>query len=323
MNGSVQEALVVLTNCLQLREGEELVIVTEQPLLEQAIMFVKAAERLHASPVVITLPESATRMRDMPQTVVSAMEKSSAVLLVLSEELIQLFGHAESKRRVINSGSRFAAFVGDFKNLPNDLDLKLMKRRAETMAKIFDDGKEVRIFTDEGADVKFSIEGRKGMFIIPIVNRPGSWGAIPHHCESFVAPIEGTAEGRLIVDTSIIGYGLVREPVEIIIQEGLIVNIIGGEEAHWLRQKILNTYDPSLRNVAEVAVGLNHVYKSAKGGFLDKSIFGSGHIGIGDNSTIGGRTKSPIHIDLVFRNFSLEVDGQRIVDEGKITVDDY
>jgi leucyl aminopeptidase (aminopeptidase T) len=320
MNGSVHEAMVVLTNCLGLREGEELVIVTEQQLLEQAIMFAKASERLYANPSVIVLSELATRMRDMPQTVISAMERSSAVLLILSENLIQLFGHTESKRRVIDSGSRFAALVGSLKDIPNDIDLKLMRRRAERFANIFNEGGEVRIFT-EGAEAKLSIEGRKGMFITPIVNRAGSWGAIPHHCEAFIAPVEGTAEGRLIVDTSIIGYGLVDEPVEITIKDGLIVNIRGGKAADWLSQKILNTYDPLVRNVAEVAVGLNHMLKNAKGWFLDKSICGSGHIGIGDNATIGGRVKSPIHIDVVFKNFSLEVDGKRVIDGGKMTVE--
>ena len=50
--------------------------------------------------------------------------------------------------------------------------------------------------------------------------------------EVFVAPLEGTANGTVIVDGSIANIGILEEPITITVKDGFADEIIGEAEAN-------------------------------------------------------------------------------------------
>lgn|GEM_PF-4757424 len=73
-------------------------------------------------------------------------------------------------------------------------------------------------------------------------------------------PIEGSAEGTLIVDTSIsyLGIGSLKEPFTCTIEKGFITNISGGGEQVKILQDAITVHDdPNCWNITELGVGLN------------------------------------------------------------------
>ena len=44
---------------------------------------------------------------------------------------------------------------------------------------------------------------------------------------------------------------------------------------------------------------------------------GTVHVAIGDNSTIGGKVKAPVHLDGIMKNPTLVIDGKTVIKDGK------
>ncbi len=102
------------------------------------------------------------------------------------------------------------------------------------------------------------------------------------------------------------------------VERGFITDIHGGHQAGVLREDLEVKKDPDVYNIAELGVGLNP--KSRMTGIMldDEGVLGSAHIGIGTNITLGGKVKAAVHYDLVIWRPTIELDGQRVAEEGKI-----
>jgi leucyl aminopeptidase (aminopeptidase T) len=70
--------------------------------------------------------------------------------------------------------------------------------------------------------------------------------------------------------------------------------------------------------VAELGVGLNP--KCIMQGIMleDEGVYGSVHIGIGTNITLGGHVKAAIHYDLLMWGATIELDGNVILEKGQV-----
>jgi leucyl aminopeptidase (aminopeptidase T) len=55
-----------------------------------------------------------------------------------------------------------------------------------------------------------------------------------------------------------------------------------------------------------------------EGGFEDKKILGSAHLGIGGNLDLGGNLASTVHLDVILRKVSLALDGKWLLQHGKL-----
>ncbi|MEM4819496.1 MAG: hypothetical protein QXQ91_04235 [Nanopusillaceae archaeon] len=50
---------------------------------------------------------------------------------------------------------------------------------------------------------------------------------------------------------------------------------------------------------------------------MDKKVYGTVHTAFGNNSTIGGRVKASIHIDVIITKPTVYVDGRMIIRDGE------
>jgi hypothetical protein len=155
--------------------------------------------------------------------------------------------------------------------------------------------------------------------------RDGAWGNVPSG-EAYIAPIEGRAEGRVVINGSVpdrpLGPG---EELVLTFEAGRLVKIdpSDSELARWLDrsefQDAKAAGDPNWSNLAEVGIGVNPAVESLTGNMLfDEKAAGTAHIALGSNTSMGGATTSIIHCDLVTVAPTVMVDQQTLIDRGKL-----
>jgi len=67
-------------------------------------------------------------------------------------------------------------------------------------------------------------------------------------------------------------------------------------------------------------VGLNPESRMTGIMLDDEGVFGSVHIGIGSNLTLGGNIKAAIHYDLLMWKATIELDGKVILEKGDLKI---
>ena len=177
------------------------------------------------------------------------------------------------------------------------------------------------ITTPNGTDLRLAIRGRPVLADTGILNFPGAFSNLPAG-EVFLAPLEGKAEGRLVLEWA--PTRKLASPVTLYVRKGCVTRIAGREPyADELRQTLKKNRD--FRNIAELGIGTNERAKRADNILESEKIMGTIHIALGDNATFGGTVKTPFHQDYVFFHPTLSLaKGRRKVDilrEGRLIMD--
>ena len=101
-----------------------------------------------------------------------------------------------------------------------------LRRRGAAVADALSRGREARVTCARGSDLRLGLEGRGAIPDAGELTAPGAFGNLP--CgEGFVAPVEGTGEGTLVVDGSIAGVGRVEAPVTLTVRSGHLTESTG------------------------------------------------------------------------------------------------
>lgn len=177
-----------------------------------------------------------------------------------------------------------------------NVDWKMLSRKTKSIAKAVNSAETIEIKTPNGTHITMSKKGRKALSDNGILTKPGSFGNLPAG-EVFLAPVEGSAEGKLVLEWA--PTRELKSPITLIIEEGIAREIIGDEPyADYLREK-LNERNEN-RNIAELGIGTNDKAKRPDNILESEKILGTIHIALGDNSSFGGKVKTPFHQDFVF-----------------------
>lgn len=179
---------------------------------------------------------------------------------------------------------------------PMNVDWKILAKISGKIAGMINKAEGVEINTPNGTKLSFSIKGRKALADTGILTKPGSFGNLPAG-EVFLAPVEGSAHGRLVLE-----WAPTRElspAVVLVVKQGAVKEIIGDEDfAHELKRRLSEREEN--RNIAEFGIGTNEKAKRPDNILESEKIMGTIHIALGDNSTFGGKIKTPFHQDFVF-----------------------
>lgn len=88
--------------------------------------------------------------------------------------------------------------------------------------------------------------------------------------------------------------GLIREPVRVHVEQGVIKTIEGGKEADILRAKLASFHDDRVYVIAEIGVGMNDMARLSGRMLEDEGAYGTMHIGIGNNLSYGGSSRAVV-----------------------------
>lgn len=306
----------VLVDCLGLAADESLVVVTDPPRREIGDALVDRARRLGAEAVLMEMGERASHGTEPPPAVAAAMLQCNAVVAPTTKSL----SHTEARHAACAEGVRIATMpqITDEVLLRTmSADYEEVKRRSETVAELLSAGTEVRITSREGTDLWLSLEGREGLADTGDLRAPGAFGNLPAG-EGFAAPVEGMSRGVIVFDGTIAGIDELRSPLTVRIEEGY-ATAIEGEQSAELRA-LLEPYGREAFAVAELGIGTNEAARLSGNLLEDEKIMGTIHIALGDNHSFGGSIRVPSHIDGVVLRPTLTVDGEPVVEEGRLTI---
>lgn len=187
-------------------------------------------------------------------------------------------------------------------------DPEEVDRAAKLVGDALREGEWVEVTSAGGTDVEMSLAGRD-----PLV--PTYPAAEPHLC-----PVEETVNGSIVHDSFMMGVGLLEEPIVWEVEDGRIQAIEGGREARALQQYIDEYGDDNAYWIGEFAIGVNPKARPTGNYVEHKNVRGSCHFALGTGIDMGGNYRSSIHLDGVQLTPTITVDGETIVDEGRLTI---
>jgi 2,5-dihydroxypyridine 5,6-dioxygenase len=209
-----------------------------------------------------------------------------------------------------------------------------VRRRALAGAALLDQASAITITTPAGTRLAWSKAGRRGLASYGAADAPGRldfWGGGMVQA----APIEGTAEGRLVLDVGDVCFMLARfveSRVAITFEEGRIVAIEGGLDAKLLRHAIEAAGEPEAFMAGHMAWGVDHralwlaptidTPDQGGGGADSEGFYGNVQVEIGSNDDIlfGGRNRSKLHMGLCMLGASLSLDGAPVIEGGRFVI---
>lgn len=310
---------------LNVAPGDSVLIVADTESDALCWQALAAAGSAHGAEVTVALSRPvAQHGHEPPDAVAAAMWASDHVMLVTSRAL----AHSAAAKRCQVEG-RTIFFMEEItpEMLSRGATLDDYEEMQTLGARVMDawtQAADVHVSTAEGTDFRCSVAGREGLFIAGKAFRSDSLGmcscAFPDG-ESVIAPLEGTGEGEVVFDTTAHAVGRIREPMRLIVERGVVVDIRGGDEAATWRRILEAQDDPeSWKFPAEIAIGLNP--KATVTGVLreDKKIQGTCHMAVGTNADFGGTVRAKVHMDGLMLRPTVTFDGRRIVEDGRIVI---
>ena len=129
-----------------------------------------------------------------------------------------------------------------------------------------------------------------------IIKKAGEFSNLPAG-EVYCAPLEGTANGRLVLEWA--PTRSLKSDITLTIKNGRVSSLMGRERyTRHLREMLARR--PENTNVAELGIGTNDRACRPDNILESEKIFGTIHIALGDNSSFGGKVRTPFHQDFIF-----------------------
>jgi aminopeptidase len=312
-------AMIAVRDCLNVRAGELLLVVTDTELAEIGEALLEAGHSLGATAALMKTYPLSRNGEEPPESVARAMAHSEAVAAPTSKSLT----HTAARRNACAAGARVATMPGITRDTMIrclNADYHAIARRTIAVTEMLTAAKVARVKTDAGTDITIPIEGIKAIASTGLVHEPGSFGNLPSG-EAYLMPVEGRSEGVFVVDGSMAGIGDLagKKPITIRVEKGHAVEITGGPEAALLRSK-LEPLGRAAFNVAELGVGTNDAAKIIGNILEDEKVMGTIHIALGNNMSMGGTVDVAIHLDGIVKDPTVELDGKMIMKKGKLLV---
>ena len=201
------------------------------------------------------------------------------------------------------------------------VDWAALKKRTAQVARAVRRAVSVEIKSPNGTEISFSIKGRRVLEDAGDLTHTGAFGNLPAG-EVFMAPVEGTASGRLVIEWA--PTRKLARPLTISVKDGLVTDLAGDEPFRdVLMAKIGERQDN--RNIAELGIGTNDEARRPDNVLESEKILGTIHIALGDNSSFGGKVRTPFHMDFVFFRPTLTLIDRRggrviLIDSGRIMI---
>ncbi|MDF1526019.1 MAG: aminopeptidase [bacterium] len=201
-----------------------------------------------------------------------------------------------------------------------DVDWEQLAVSTNLLARALEGADRCEISSPNGTRLVLGIKERPVTPDDGMLTRNGKFGNLPAG-EVFLAPVEGTAEGILVLEWGPLAR--FKSPLTVTIEGGKVVSVNGdiSDEVNWLKE--LLSAHPNNTNIAELGIGTNQAATRPDNVLESEKILGTVHVAFGDNHTFGGVVKAPLHQDFVLFDATLvavwETGGGRrmLLDNGK------
>lgn len=310
--------VTAIKTCMGAAKNEKILVISDEIKREIGYMLFRNAQSLGYDSLYVEMKSGKINGEEPPESVAELMQKYDVVFCPTAKSLT----HTNARRAASAKGVRVATFPGITKDVMirgMNADYNKISKLSIKLKEILEQGSFVRVTSALGTDISFSIKGRTSYASKGLFHAKGESGNLPTG-ETFLAPVEGTANGIFIVDGSMAGLGLIRNVnITITVKDGYATEIAGGSLAKKLAKQ-LDEVGKDARNIAEFGIGTNDSAKLSGVLLEDEKVLGTIHIALGNNVSMGGSVNVPIHLDGVIKKPTVFLDGKVLMKNGKLLV---
>ena len=321
-----KSARTVIDTCMDLRRGENILIVCDPTTTEIGQALHDAASIRSDRVLLIVMPKGRHHGEEPPAPVANLMRQQQVVIAPTRYSLT----HTRAVRQAIKDGSRVATMPGMTVEMFTEggmtADFNIIKKNIGEMNAQLRRKRIVNVKSETGTNVTFEVNWREWKLDDNgICNRPRMVTNLPAG-KIFTLPREGTMNGTIVIDGSW-DSNLVDEPVVLQIENGLVVDVKGGTAAAQIRQtfgeaakRLKSKEQENVWTIAEFGFGMNPNARLAGNVLEDEKRLGTAYFSIGDNTTLGGSAAVGIQISGVLESPSVWLDETVLFENGSFVV---
>jgi len=306
MNKKLLEcAEIALSECLNLGGQDKLLVVCDPPCAEIGRAFWDVGSQKCREAVMVMISPRKQNGNEPPVPTGAWFAQFDVAVMPTSKSL----SHTQARRKACEKGTRIATLPG----ITEDVFIRTMNTDWEKLGIItrkvaghLSSSKKVRITTGAGTDLSFETGGRQAKADDGRLIYKGAFGNLPAG-EAYLAPLEDTAEGTLVVDGSFPLTGVLNAPIVVKVKKGRVVDI-GDHQCKAELDELFEKYGTPARNIAEFGVGTLDTARMTGNTLEDEKVKGTIHIAFGDNASMGGTVKVPLHLDGIVKKPSVWLD---------------
>lgn len=298
-------------------EGEEAVILADPRNATVGRSLTTAARSVGAAASLLVVPEADTHGNEPTRVAAEAMAAADVAFTATTHSIT----HTHARLNASDQGTRVVVLRGVTEDLMLDgginTDYQWLRERTAAVRDVLNAATEAHVTSPTGTDIRMDLTDRLAFSLDGFFHDYG-FSALPPG-ESPTSPVEGSAEGTVVVDYSMDNVGLLEEPIELTFEDGRATTVEGGVGAGKLRELMDGVENAG--NLAEFAIGTNPDARLVGNLAEDKKKLGTVHFAIGDNESLGGTVQCDIHLDGVVLNPTVVLDGETVLDQGTLRLE--
>jgi len=298
-NKLLKPARTALTDCLNVKAGESVLIVTNPELMSMAEAIYNEAVKLKAEPSIIIYPAGKINGEEPPKIVAEAMMNADVILAPTAASI----SHTEARRRACKERkARIATLPG----ITEEIFIRGLSANYREITKItkkvyryLNKAKKAYMTSPSGTDIEIDINN-PALISDGNIREKGAFSNLPDG-ETELAPTN--ANGVVYIDRC---GELVSKPTRIELKNGYIVKYENSPSGRRFKKVIENAMkmdkNKNASFIAEFAIGTNPTAKITGVILEDEKALGTSHIAFGDNTSFyGGKNRSILHLDIIIQ----------------------
>jgi hypothetical protein len=327
---AVEGALTILRDCLDLTQGANVLLLLDETALSVVDPFFVAAEQLGIQlTTLFYTQEQQLRTETLGRLDRGALENAEAAILVhtaddeYSRFRTKLVSQWRGRTRLATMPGGSARIL----EIASRSDYDQMRKRCEILTPPLLNGRNCTITTYAPDGTPFVLQFTLGgLDRIPVhsigILRDSAWGNVPSG-EIFTAPLETSADGDYLVNGTI-GRKVLDQPAVLSFEGGRLVRhhlLTSGEPVPYLLEieRVSRARDdPNWNVIAEFGIGVNDGINQVLGiPLIDEKIFGTIHVGLGNNVGWQGINVALLHLDVITWRPDVSIDGRAVLQRGR------
>jgi leucyl aminopeptidase (aminopeptidase T) len=300
----------IISRCLAVREGENVVVVVDSYTRAIGEALRDEAARSGAETTLVLMDPREVDGQEPPAPVAAALAAADVFIAPTRRSL----SHTRARKAATDAGARGATLPGVTQTLLARLmaaDMPELQRRSRLLADLLTQADTAHFTCPRGSDFTMDLSGRAGMADDGDLTAPRAFGNLP--CgEGFVSPLSG--EGRIVVK-SLAGIGLATQENVLTISDGRLSEAQGPQAERLLAT--LERAGVQGTNLAELGIGTNERATLTGNVLEDEKILGTVHVAFGASAGIGGTVSVPVHLDSVVLDPTLDIGSTRVIEAGR------
>ena len=314
MSNLVKIAEGVLTSCLAVKPGEEVLIITDDSRKEIGEAIYEAAGNFGCEKLLMVMAERELNGEEPPKAVAEAMKAADVVIAPTAKSLT----HTNARIEAAKAGTRVATMPGITKEMFSrgamTADYNEVEKLTATVTEMLTKASTARIEKDDKV-LTIRLDGRDGVPSPGVYREAGKCGNLPSG-EAYIAPLEDGSDGEMIIDGSMVGIGKLESPLHMVISGGKLRSVTG-EKSEALDVLLKNETNGTL---CELGIGTNEA--AILNGIIleDEKVYGTVHIAFGTNTSFGGTNKAECHMDGIILKPTLYLDDKKVIENGVFLV---